>query len=328
MADPMMDFVRQHLLLLLSIAGLVLSFLASVTEASARRPSARFTAVALTLALVVAVVYQISAFNRQTAERQIEQAAQRARDGIIEQINLTVRETSVTVSAIAAQLSATPLGQVATALVTVRTSHAAGFEETLAFAKGSPAMWRHYADWLESLDGSGQAPSLSLTLNANHHYDPGLLLAYLLTGPATRSRLESVIGHPDRWHDFDAESLFASNLGAPAGPVQWVLFYDGALNRLAGFAEATAFTSELMVFLRLGEHSAIEQLLNRSGDDVMAALAQRFPAVGSAVFDTSRPSVLVEKMIARQIPLAVSAAGPLPHIVRLERMIQSATGER
>jgi hypothetical protein len=60
----------------------------------------------------------------------------------------------------------------------------------------------------------------------------------------------------------------------------------------------------------------------------MAALAQRFPAVGSAVFDTSRPSVLVEKMIARQIPLAVSAAGPLPHIVRLERMIQSATGER
>ncbi len=113
------------------------------------------------------------------------EVAQKARDNVIDEINLTVQKTKVTVDSIAKQLHKITLQKVATELVGFRTNSNMKFEKTPAFEKGSADMWEEFTTWLTSLDRTMVLPSLSLTLNTVHQYKSGLLLAYLLSSEAT-----------------------------------------------------------------------------------------------------------------------------------------------
>lgn len=316
----MSEFIKANLMLVLSIIGLVLGFLVSVTEFVTKRKPVRFLFVIAILGLVVAVTYQIHDYN----QKQIEVAAQKARDGIIDEININVQETKTIVSSIAERLETTRLSEVATALITIRTSGEARFEEAMAFAKGSPKMWHRYAEWLINFNGNGVAPSLSVTFNARHHYKPGLLLAYLLTSKNTRNDVGAVMDDRSKWDSFDPVPLYLKNFEQDTKKIRWVLFYDGSERNLVGFADAEAFTRELIVYHRLGKHKEVEKLLNQPSEPPILALQKSFPSVQTAIFATKNPSDLVQAMIQQQLALSVAAAGPNPYIVRLERMIQLA----
>jgi len=331
----MLEFVRSHLLLVLSVSGALLSFMASFTGLVSKRKPILFLAILGVLGFVVAIAYQLYGYSekqeasrRAAAERQIEQAAQRARDNVIDEINLNVQHTRVTVDAIADRLKTTSLSEVATELVTIRTTGDVDFEETVAFAKGSPQMWSVYADWLTTVQLADVAPSLSLTLNAGHHYDSGLLLAYLLTSEATRVELGGVVGNHQAWHTFAAEPLYLKNFVPGVGRVRWVLFYDKSGQDLVAFADAHAFVQELMVYHRLGHHERVDTVFNHPTANPVAALQKVFPSIQNAVFRTASPSELVRVMIDRELAVSVAAAGPRPYVVRLERMIQLASREQ
>ncbi|MBI5896543.1 MAG: hypothetical protein HZB24_11265, partial [Desulfobacterales bacterium] len=235
-----------------------------------------------------------------------------------------VEATKVTVEAIARRLQSASLQDVGLPLVSIKSSGQVEFEEAMAFAKGSPDMWQHYAEWLATVPQAKAAACLTVTLNAGHHYDSGLLLAYLLTSQATRSDLTTIVRNYQMWHSFAAEPLYLKSFNPQTDHLRYVLFYDGTAQKLVAFAEAEGFAQQLMVLHRLGQHSMVDGLFNTRQTDAVAGLRRVFPSVQSAVFATERPDELVRLMIEQQLPLAVAAAGPRPYVAKLTRMIQLA----
>lgn len=327
----MLQFVIDNILILLTLFGAIISSLASFIGIISKKKPITILAILAVMGFATGVSYQLYDFNkkqedkrRKAAQEQIVEAAQRARDNVIKEINRTVLQTKVTVDSIAEQLNKTTIQEVATELVSINTSGSINFEETMAFAKGSPEMWTKYTEWLLSVDRSKVEPSLSLTVNANHHYDSGLLLAYLLTSNVTRDSLEGIINQHNEWHNFQAEENYLKSFTPYTMHLNWVLFYEKTTRKLAAFAEAKTFTQELMVYHRLKQHDRIDALLNNNGANTIAELQKSFSSIQKAVFETSNPAELVKLMIDQQLAVSVTSADKKPYIVRLTNMIQLA----
>ncbi len=316
----MLQFVSDNIYLVLTISGAIISFLASFIGIVSKKNPILVLSILAVLGFTVGIAYQFYEYN----QKQIYATAQQTRDNVINEINLTVHETKITVDSIAKQLNEATLQEVATELVNIRTSGTINFEETAAFAKGSPGMWRKYAGWLTSLDKTMVAPSLSLTVNANHFYDSGLLLAYLLTSEATNDSLKDVVREPWVWNEFPAEEIYLKAFTPHTTHLQWVLFYDATTQRPVAYAEAQIFTQELMVYHRLKQHNKINALLNNRGAHTVPELQKSFPSIQTAVFKTKSPAKLVKLMIDQQLAISVTTADKKPYVVKLVRMIQLA----
>lgn len=285
----MFQFVSDNILLVLTVFGAVVSFLASFVGLISKKKPILILAILAVLGFTTGIVYQISDYNqkqekerREAAKEQIDEAAQRARDNVVNEINLTVQQTKITVDSIAKQLNKTTLQEVATELVSILTSGTIKFEETAAFAKGSPGMWRRYAGWLTSLGQTMVAPSLTLTVNANRHYDSGLLLAYLLTSEATRASVKDVVNQRSGWHNFTAEEIYLKTFVPHTAHLQWVLFSDVTTQQPVAYAEAKIFTQELMVYHRLKQHDKVNAFLNARGPNTIAEL-QKVVSINSNI---------------------------------------------
>ena len=328
----MFQFVSDNILLVLTMFGAIVSFLASFVGLISKKKPILILSILAILGFTFGIAYQIVDYNKrqenarqEAAKQQIAEAARRARDNVIDEINLTVRETKVTVDSIAKQLNETTLKDVATELISIRTSTNISFEETAAFAKGSPEMWSIYADWLVSLDQTKVAPCLSLTVNENHYYDCGLLLAYLLTSEPAHDRIEDVVNQHSLWHNFPAEEIYMEAYLPHVAHIHWVLFYDATTQLPVAFAEASTFTQELMVYHRLKQHGYINGLLNNRGQDTIKKLQTAFQSIQTDVFDTKSPSELVKLMIDQQLSVSVASSDKKPYVAKLVKMIQLAT---
>jgi len=325
------QFISDNILLVLTIIGAVVSFLASFIALISKKKPILILAVFAVLGFAVSIAYQISSYNqkqeiarRNAAKEQINAAARRARDNVINEINLTVQHTKITVDSIAKQLNKIPLIEVATELISIRTSNTVNFEETLAFAKGSPEMWNKYAMWLASLARSQVAPSLSLTVHANNHYDSGLLLAYLLTSETTYDSLRGVVRQYSAWHNFLAEKIYLKVFVPHSTHIQWILFYDRTNTLPVAFADAKIFTQELMTYHRLKMHNKINNALNARRSNSIAVLQKLFPSIQTNVFKAKNPAELVKLMIDHQLDVAVTFSANKNYVAKLARMIQLA----
>lgn len=323
-------FIQQNLLLILYIAGAIVGFLGSFIALVADKKPISVLAVLAVVGFIVGISHQLYSHNQQkekeraaTATAQIEAAAQRARDNVIEQINFEVHKTGVTVDAIADKLLNANVEDFGTRVVTVQSSGSVDFQESEAFAKGAPYMWPQFADWLQSLTDSDIAPSLSFRIRAGHHYDAGLLLAYLLTGPETRQDLAPIVDSFE-WHDFAAPELFLRNFVQATQHLQMVLVYTGQSDIPVAFAPAREFAQELMIYHSLGQHGRVNDMLNATGDGAFDVLLAAFPSLNTNVFDTTQASELVRQMIDRELGVAISAETGKTYLVRLEKMIQLA----
>lgn len=330
----MTQFLSENILFLLTLLGAVVSFLASFVGLVSKKKPIVILSLLAVLGFVVGITYQISSFSKQkekerldAAKAQINEAVQRARDNVIKEINFTVGETKITVDAIAGKLSQLTLQQTAAELVTVKAGIGGEFDETIAFAKGSPQIWRHYADWLESLDQTKGEPSLSLTLNAGHHYNAGLLLAYILTSDVTRSELAGIIGQNSAWHTFTAETLYLQVFGQNSKHLKWILFYDGNGKSPVAYADAELFVQELMAYHSLERYKEVEQALNSTSHNAVTALSAVFSSVRSDIYRDEDPQELVKIMIEKQRSEIIAVTGEKTYVARLERMINLAASQ-
>jgi hypothetical protein len=327
----MIQFLSDNILLLLTLLGAVVSFLATFVGLVSKKKPVVILAVLAVLGFVVGIAYQLSSYSKQqeaerraAAKAQIDEAATRARDNVIKEINFTVGQTKITVDAIAGRLSQLTLQQTAAELVTVKSGIGGEFDEAIAFAKGSSDMWKHYADWLESLNQTEGEPSLSLTLNAGHHYDTGLLLAYMLTSDVTRNELRDIIRQHDAWHTFTAETLYLQAFAQNSRHIKWILLYDGTGEEPVAYADAKMFAQELMAYHRLKRHRDVERALNSTSHNAVAALSAVFPSLRTEISRDKEPEQLVKTMIEKQRSEMIAAAGEKTYVARLERMIDLA----
>ena len=327
----MPGFIQENLLLVLLVVGAILSFLGSFIALVSDKKPVSILAVIMVVGFIVGIAQQLyshsqkrEAARRAEAKEQIDEAARQARDNIIKEINLTVRKTEVTVDAIAEKLLDANLGDLGMELVSIESIGPTSFVESEAFAKGAPSMWPDFFDWLKSLEAMPIAPSLSLRINKGYHYDGGLLLAYLLTGPATGDDIYPIVEDYDRWHDFPGEEIFLKTYAPNRHHLQMVLIYSGDSTIPVAFTPAREFSQQLMVYHRLGQHEMLDDLFNTNSPETLDKLLAAFPSLQTDVFATTRPAELVTKMIDNELADAVSAEPGSTYLVKLEKMIQLA----
>ena len=337
-----LHFVQNNILLILTISGMVISFLASFIGLISKKKPILILATLAVLGFSVAIAYQISAYyqeqekerqtvaknqeteRRKVAEKQIKEAARLARNNVIDEINLTVKETKNTLDSLVEKLDKTTMQEAATELVSIRADPTFGFEETIAFAKGSREMWPRFADWLTSLDQNTIAPSLSLAFSSDHHYESGLLLAYLLTGEGTSDKLRDIVFHPGKWNNFPAEEFYLKAFTPNSTYLDWILFYDETAQVPVAYANAQLFTRELMIYHRLEQHDMINNLLNSGKPNTLIELQKLFPSIQTVIFDIEKPAELVKLMIDQQLAVAVTTKGNKTYVAKLVPMIQLA----
>lgn len=338
----MIQFICENILFLLTLLGAVVSFLSTFVGLISKKKPVVVLSFLAVLGFVLGISYQVSSYNktkeedrREAARKQIEAAATRARDNIIKEINFTVGQTKITadktkitVDWIARKFSQLTLQQTAAELVTVKAGIGREFDETIAFAKGSPKIWRHYASWLESLNQTQGEPSLSLTLNARHHYNTGLLLAYILTSDITRSELEGIIRQKSKWHTFTAEMLYLQAFGQNSKHIKWILFYDGNRKGPVAYADAKLFAQELMAYHRLEQYEKVEQVLNSTSHKAITALSDVFSSIKTDISKDEDPEKLVKVMIEKQRSEIIATADEKIYVARLERMINLAASRK
>ncbi len=324
-----MDFLQENLLLVLGIAGTVLTLIGSIIGAVAKL---RKTTLVLMVAVAICAIVtaqQVISYNEvkqqealNDSRRQQQELLEESRGILIEKIKENVIQTRITVEGIAAKLETTPLAKVGTALVSVDDDpRREGVGRVLAFGKGSAGMWRVYADWV---DEAAKLPNtwacLSVTINAGHHYVTGMLLAYLYTSDATRKVIKRVI-NSNRWRDFP-DAAFIDKYGLATQGVRCLLVYEGDKRHLVGFADAGQFASELMAYQQRGLSQMVEKTLNRPTD--IGQLQQRFPSVSTNVLPSAETKPLVQRMIEEQMAEAAVLKERRPYLLQLEKIIKLA----
>lgn len=330
-----MDFLSNNLVLVLGILGAALALVASLSKTVQEKPSRRMLVALTVLGFVTLVAQQLikagldaqSARQRKLAEVQREQAEQ-DRDRILAAISGTVQTTAGTVEhtagvvdEISRRLAGASLRDVGTSLVSV-DANASEAQTILSYGKGPVSAWDGYARWI---DASRDAPGrtfLSFEVNASRSYVAGLTLAYLLTAPATEDRLRPIVESGARGTWFDAP--WVARFLLEGNGVDYVLFRDGASQRVVAYAPARAFAGELLHHLRAGDVSRAEDALNRRQSDPARSLVQLFPSVRASVLEETEVAEVVRTMLDRKWPECVSGGNEGRFLVSLENAVRVA----
>lgn len=320
----MFSFVSDNILMVLTVLGAIISFVITFVGIVSKKPPISILAGLTVVGFTIGIAYQFYEYS----EQQIEAAAQRARANIIDEINQTVHETKIVVDSIADQLLGRSLQDVGTELVNIKFTDDNEHKKIAELSKGPPRLWHTYAEQLTAFDKNTVAPTLTLTINAGHRYNSGLLLAYLLTSAATSDRLKSVVEQPNRWDSFSAEEDYIRAFASGGVHIEWVLFYDATTQGPVAYADARAFTQELMVHHRLKEHDKVAGLLNTKGPDTIEKLRESFPSIQTSVFETDSPAELVKIMINEQLAVSLASTDEKTYVANLVHMVQLATSEQ
>lgn len=331
----MIPFLQTNPLLVIGIAGAVLTLIASIYGIMAKKKAVSIVATFMVLSCLVVVAKELISHNQQQQKALLEESRREQqelmeinRQRLIVDIQNNVIQTRLTVEDIAARLESVPLQKIATPLVTVRESGgpAGNAEEILAFGKGSSRIWGVYADWLEEASARDDARAcLSVTLNRGGHYVTGMLLAYLYTEAETRDVIGSLM-RSGGWEQFP-DQAFSENHGIEPGAVDCLLVYDRDPGSLVAYAEAGAFSSELLAYQKQGLAARVEQALNRQPAD-MAELKHLFPSLRETILPGAPSESLVKSMIEQQLPEVAVVEQGRSYLLQLERLIKLAATSR
>jgi hypothetical protein len=333
----MIRFISDNLLLILGIAGTVVGFLGMISKYIAENRKARMVLACVVLGFLILLGQRIvthildvekvrdEARRNQISEtkRDIMQRSLDVQEVIIKKIEDDVVITRYTVEGMARRLERVPLETLGTQLVTIKPSSEGGkFNELKAFAKGTPRMWKLYAKWL---DEAGPGASLSLIPGAEKNYNPGLVLAYLMTNQETKRDIETVINNfyhnPDTILNFPDSSVL-KRFSDGNGGIKWVVFLKETGGQLIAYADARSFTKELTIHYRLGDREYIRRLLNKPDPNLLSKLSDAFASVNSEIsYDSSTKSV-VKSMLDKQVSSIAVVDDSSQYVVRLEKVVQ------
>lgn len=320
----MVEFISNNFLLVLTIVGAVISFLVSFIGLVSKRQPVFILAGLVIIGCVTAITYQIASYNSVLAEK----LAQQTRDVIIDKIDKTVQATKLTVDKIADELDEKTLQETTVEVFNIKAAGSVSLHDTAVFAKQSASKWIGYSDALSDVDHKKVDPSLALTINSGRMYHSGLLLVYILTSPSTKNSLRNIAIDYQQWTQFKAEKIYLSAFARQNTHIQWILFYDGVTKKPIAYAAAREFAQELMVYHRLKQHQAVNEVLNRAGTDAIEKIQKFFPSVKTPVFHEKSPAALVKIMIERQLSVCMTSDQDKTYVARLVRMIQLAADKR
>jgi hypothetical protein len=258
---------------------------------------------------------------------QQEKLLEESRGILIEKIKENVIQTRITVEGIASKLETASFDSVGTALALVEDDPSRKDSiQMLEFGKGTAQMWGKYADWIDEvamLPDSRACLSITINAGAGHHYVTGMLLAYLYTSSTTRPAIEEVM-REGRWNKFPDKD-FINTFGLATQGIRYLLIYDHNKERLAGFADANQFASELMAYQQSGIKQIVEDVFNKSID--IMQIQKRFPSVSKHVLQSAKIKPLVKSMIDDQIPEAVVLKDGRPYLLQLEKIVKLAAAD-
>lgn len=299
------------LILILAIAGAVLGFMTLLIERVSQKPKTRLIMMFAALGCLILTGQQVVAYLNGRNQDSLQQT----RSDILKEIRKKVTNMHEMLESALADQSPAAIG--------VEFVQSVETNELLQYAKGSPAEWRSYADWLRSFaEQEEQVPCLSLTVNAGRNYDVGLLLAYLLTNSQTESLIRSVISRgPPGWAAFP-EDTFTDEHGFPEPSVKYVLIYDGTSRKLIGYADAKLFTRELLLYKNAGKRKLVEDALNRGSSTSVEDIEKLFKAFISQVAEKKNAYEAAEEMLGREISEMALLHNGKTYLIKLSKIVR------
>ena len=307
----MSSFINHNAVFLLAILGAIITFLIFLIDKLIRKQKLKLLIVFTALGFLAVVGRQVieQLEKRQTAILEEQKGV------IIGEIRQKVTSTLSIVEQISAKLSGISPETVGIELVPFIIEG-----QIVEFYKGSPSLWFSYSNWLETAGSMGKrAPCLSITIRPNAHYNVSLILAYLYNNSETKKRISEIIS--SNWRLFP-DSEFLNRYGSPKPDVKYVLFYNGTTKTLLGYADATVFAKELLLYAKTNKANSIEALLNDGVERFSAQVQSCFSAYSSNVVDARDANAIAQEMLTKKINEVAAFYQNKLYIVQLSSIIK------
>ncbi len=204
-------------------------------------------------------------------------------------------------------------------------------EKTLLAPQEKPnvTLLEHYVDWLES--NKENNPVMSLILNAEKNYWPGLVVGFLTVTKENQPLVRNALlnrqvlqdRYKEKWLRFPSLPQELENIKIAETMVKYVLFFNEREDQLVGYAEASAFASELILYNLQGEGEVIKNLLNKKeGADTVRGMNNMFPSFREDVLKSDNVESAVEEMINNGISKAIIYLNPNYWLFDLAEMVR------
>jgi hypothetical protein len=282
----MTEFVKQNLKMILLLSGAVIPFLLALYERFTERKSLRIVLLLLSAGFIIPLTNNIVGEIQKRTSEQINKDAEARKQSMIQEISQTVvknldlsKQSFSVLKGIESTLAGKSLGDVAVELASQ------DLDALHAFEKGDPAMLPSFVSWMDvTRNDPRKRVALSITVNADRHYNLGLILAYLLANTTNRGEIMSRIARgPDAWAKFPDDDFLRAQ-GGISPQVQFIVFYNRNKSQILRLADATTVARELLLYRRQGLDNRIQTLLNRPGEATAQNLKRYFSAFDSNVF--------------------------------------------
>lgn len=296
----MNEFLKNNLILILTLGGAILSFLIVLTEKVAKRNKLRISIMLGAFALLVLSGQQIVSHIEQKNKDLQDEAFKKSqvlmeneRKKIVEDIQAKITVTKTIVEQLNDQLKGKSPEKIGVQVIQENETN-----RLLPIPKRSLDWWPNYVEWLKTSRGQQKLfPCLSLTLNADNHYNLNMLLLYLFTNPNTTRFIQGL--PPPEKFEFPSKEFF-KKFRIPEPEVKYVLFFDGTNNQLIGYAPAILFAKELLVYLETGNQSTIENILNNPSMDFLEEFEKHFNSFSNNVLIQKDAYAVAKEMISKK----------------------------
>lgn len=324
--------LENNIVLLFTILGSVISLLGSMYEKVAKKKNVRLILLSMFVVFFLAtaklVIDDIQKKNSAELKKQIETR----RDMIAEEIRGNVhkglkiglegleisRKTINLLEELKPKLSGKSVSTIGVKLTGL------GTEEMHIFQKGNIYELKTFVSKVEGLTAEDRnaLPAISLTLNADRHYIPGLIMAYTLANRANVDNIFNLLkSGSESWSKFPS-SAFIKGYGPIELLVKYVIFYNRNQNQLLGFADASMFIKEMLLYNQMDMYARIEDILNVPGMATRETLSSFFKSFRSDVLTATDAYAAAEIMIDKNINETIAEYGNHYWLINLAKIVE------
>ena len=257
-----------NLALILTILGSVVSLLASMYDKVAKQKNLRLVLIIMFIGFFIATTKLVIDDIQQKQKKQLQEQIETRREIVALEIRKSVREgleigknTFNLLQDLESKLMGKSMDEIGVKLTGL------GTEEMHIFEKGNVSQLKSFVKRVGELlaDDPKALPAISLILNAGRDYFPGLIMAYTLANTENMDIIYPSIAHgPDSWDVFPSDE-FVKDYGPVEPLVKYVIFYDRDREHLLGFADASVFIKEMLLYRQMEMYPRIKEILNRDG---------------------------------------------------------------
>jgi hypothetical protein len=327
--------LENNIVLVLTILASVISLLGSMYDKVAKRKNLRLVLVLMfvvfSLATAKLVIDDIQKKNSAQLKKQIEirrdMIAEEIRGNVQEGLKVGLegldisRKTITLLEGLKSQLTGKPLSTIGVKLTGL------GTEEMHIFQKGNIYELKPFVTKVEGLlhDDRKSLPAISLTLNAQRYYVPGLIMAYTLANGKNVDNIFNLLkSGSERWETFPSDA-FIKDYGPVDPLVKYVIFFDGNQNQLLGFADASMFMKEMLLYNQMGMYNRIEEILNVPGKATRETLSRFFRSFRPDVLIAADAYAVAKVMIDRNINETIAEYGNHYWLINLAKIVELAS---